>query len=129
MKRIIYNFPVQLPFRFEDIPKDPRGLLRDCEVTFYRASGPGGQHRNKAETAVRIVHLPTRTTAVAAEERSQSQNREKALERLHAKLVRHFKPRKKRRPTTVSREAREKRLREKGRRARLKVERRRPEPD
>jgi len=120
---------VQLPFRFEDIPENPRGLLADCEVTFYRASGPGGQHRNKAETAVRIVHLPTGTTAVAAAERSQSQNRERALERLYEKLVRRFKPRKKRRPTAVSREATERRLQEKSHRARLKEKRRTPEAD
>ena len=88
-------------FRFEDIPDDPRDLLRECEVSFYRASGPGGQHRNKTETAVRIVHLPTGITAVAADERSQFRTREAAAARLREKLVRRLKPRKPRRPTSV----------------------------
>ncbi len=100
-------------FRFEDIPRDPRDLLRECRVSFYRASGPGGQHRNKTETAVRIVHLPTGVSAVAADARSQSQNREAAVERLHAKLLRLLRPRKPRRATRVPSSQREKRLHEK----------------
>ncbi len=65
---------------------DP-ALGRQCEVTFGRASGPGGQHRNKVETAVRIVHVPTGIEATAAERRSQSQNRHVAERRLRVKLA------------------------------------------
>jgi protein subunit release factor B len=101
------------PFRFEDIPADPRDLARDCLMTFTRASGPGGQHRNKTETAVRIVHLPTGLVAMAAEERSQSRNRERAFERLREKLLRQLRPKKKRKPTRVPKSAKESRLREK----------------
>jgi protein subunit release factor B len=107
-------------FHFADIPADPRDLARDCEISFFRASGPGGQHRNKTETAVRVVHLPTGTTCAATEERSQTRNREKALERLREKLVRKFKPRKPRRETKVPRSAKENRLEEKIRRSRKK---------
>lgn len=102
-------------FRFEDIPRDPGDLLRECRVSFYRASGPGGQHRNKTETAVRIVHLPTGVTAVAADARSQWQNRQAAVERLHEKLLRQLRPRKPRHATRVPESQREKRLHEKQR--------------
>jgi len=100
-------------FRFEDIPADPRDLAPDCDITFARGSGPGGQHRNTTETAVRVVHRPTGVVATASEERSQSRNRERALERLREKLLRRLKPRKPRRRTAPPRAARETRLRRK----------------
>lgn len=89
------------PFRFGDIPEDPRKLLSDCTVNFYRASGPGGQHRNKTETAVRLLHRPTGISAVAADERSQTRNRAMALERLQDKLIRKLKPKNVRHATRV----------------------------
>ncbi|MGH9440906.1 MAG: peptide chain release factor-like protein [Thermoanaerobaculia bacterium] len=107
-------------FRYSDIPADPRDLARDCDVSFFRASGPGGQHRNKTETAVRVVHRPTGTIALATEERSQSRNRERAYERLREKLIRRLKPRKPRRRTKVPVSAKEKRLEAKVRRGRTK---------
>ena len=69
---------------------DDDALLADCTVEFRRASGPGGQHRNKVESAVRLHHGPTAITVNASERRSQSQNRLLALERLRARLERHF---------------------------------------
>ncbi len=120
--------PDSREFRFADIPPDPRDLAKDCDVSFYRASGPGGQHRNKTETAVRVVHRPTGTIAAAVEERSQSRNRERAFERLREKLIRKLKPRKPRRETRVPRSAKEKRLEEKIRRGRKKEFRRPPRP-
>ena len=62
------------------IPED------ELKVEFARSSGPGGQNVNKRETAVRIVHLPTKIAVHAEGERSQAQNREKALQILRAKL-------------------------------------------
>jgi protein subunit release factor B len=108
------------PFRYEDIPARAKELERDCALSFYRASGPGGQHRNKTETAVRVTHLPTGIVAAAAEERSQTRNREVALERLREKLVRRFQPRKPRRKTRVPARARSARLEEKVRRGETK---------
>lgn len=62
-------------------------LLRDCRVETYRASGPGGQKRNKTSSAVRITHLPSGICATATESRSQLENRARALHRLRLELA------------------------------------------
>lgn len=64
----------------------------DLRIETMRASGPGGQHVNKTETAIRVTHLPTGLSAIAREERSQHLNRKLALTRL-AELVRQEKNR------------------------------------
>ncbi len=62
----------------------------ELDISFARSSGPGGQNVNKRETAVRIVHTPTGTSAHVDGERTQQANREKALAILEAKLVRRL---------------------------------------
>ncbi|MEE9278009.1 MAG: peptide chain release factor-like protein [Dehalococcoidia bacterium] len=62
-------------------------LLRQCRVDTFRASGPGGQHRNKTDTAVRLTHQPTGCRAQASERRSQQQNRRRALARLRQTIA------------------------------------------
>jgi hypothetical protein len=57
-------------------------LLAQCEVDTYRASGPGGQKRNKTSSAVRLRHLPSGLLVIAEESRSQHENKAKALKRL-----------------------------------------------
>ena len=62
-------------------------LLKACDETRTRRSGPGGQHRNKVETAVVLVHRATGIRAEASERRSQAENRQVALRRLRLKLA------------------------------------------
>src|SRR5471030_2949166 len=57
-------------------------LLAQCEIDTYRASGPGGQKRNKTSSAVRVRHPPSELIVIAEESRSQHENRAKALKRL-----------------------------------------------
>jgi hypothetical protein len=61
-------------------------LLAQCAVDLYRASGPGGQKRNKTSSAVRLRHLPSGLIVIAEESRSQHENRERALRRLRRAL-------------------------------------------
>ena len=61
-------------------------LLDQCEVDTYRASGPGGQKRNKTSSAVRIRHPPSGLIVIAEESRSQHENRARALRRLRQAL-------------------------------------------
>jgi peptide chain release factor 2 len=66
----------------QDIPTE------EITVEFAKSSGPGGQNVNKRETAVRIVHLPTKLSVHVESERSQAQNRQKGLEILKGKIYR-----------------------------------------
>ncbi len=85
----------------------------DLEIEFYRRSGPGGQHKNKTATAVRIRHIPTGIVVQASERRSQHMNRNAAMERLAAAIAkRMFRP-KKRIPVRISNNQKRKRLEEK----------------
>lgn len=66
---------------------DSDRLLKDCEIRFTRRSGPGGQNRNKVETAVVLTHRPSGLIAEASERRTQGENRDSAAFRLRLLLA------------------------------------------
>lgn len=111
------------------LPDHLRRLLADCEVDVYRSSGPGGQHRNKTESSVRVRHLPTGLVRVATENRSQIRNRELALERLWAALEARRRKPKPRVATAPTRASQRERLDAKRREGALKRERRKRDDD
>jgi protein subunit release factor B len=70
---------------------DDADMLAQSTVDKYRARGPGGQKRNKTDSAVRIRHHPTELIAIAVESRSQHQNRAKAIKRLRQMIALHVR--------------------------------------
>ncbi len=66
---------------------DDNALLAQCDVHVYKASGPGGQHRNKVSSAVRLRHRPTGTTVHGDDSRSQHENKRLAIRRLRMNIA------------------------------------------
>jgi ribosome-associated protein len=99
-------------------------LAAECEETFFIASGPGGQHRNKTESGVRLLHRPTGVVVTATERRSQAQNRSAALLRLRERLQALSHVPRRRVATRPTRGSKERRLEEKRRNAERKSGRR-----
>jgi protein subunit release factor B len=106
---------------------DLEALKKRVIIETYRSSGPGGQRKNKVETAVRLRHLPSGIMVVATEHRSQADNRKLAFERLRDRLVKLNRPRKRRIPTSVSLKTIEKRIEEKKIRSKKKRLRQKPQ--
>ncbi len=104
----------------ERYPTDRDSLERDCDVDYFIASGPGGQHRNKVETGVRLTHRPSGTVVTATERRSQHANREAAFARMAARLEEQQRVPAQRRPTRPTAESHLRRLEAKHRTSTLK---------
>jgi protein subunit release factor B len=102
------------------LPASDEDLLRECEVDTFRSSGPGGQHVNKTESAVRLRHIPSGVVVTSQQERSQHQNKSLCLRKLREKIEKlNYRP-PKRVPTRVPRSAKNRTLEEKARRSRIK---------
>jgi protein subunit release factor B len=111
------------------LPESDEELLRECEMQSFRASGPGGQHVNKTESAVRLKHLPTGLVVTSRELRSQHQNKALCLEKLRERVKRLNHRPAKRIPTRVPKGARTRTLEAKSRRSLLKRLRGKPSAD
>ncbi len=98
-------------------------LEQACDMEFFVAGGPGGQHRNKVETAVRLTHRPSGFVVTATERRSQSANRDAAYERMAEKLLALQVVQKPRRPTKTPAGVKAKRLDGKKRKSEIKQSR------
>ena len=111
------------------LPESDEDLLRECDVETFRSSGPGGQHVNKTESAVRLKHRPSGVVVISRQERSQYRNKAIWLERLRKKVAQlNYRPAK-RIPTRVPRSAKNRTLEEKARRSQIKRLRSKPSPD
>lgn len=111
------------------LPDTDEELLRECEVETFRSSGPGGQHVNKTESAVRLKHLSSGVTVTAQQERSQYRNKAICLEKLREKIKGlNYRPAK-RVPTKVPRSAKNRTLEAKARRSHVKRLRSKPSTD
>ncbi len=109
------------------IPDSDEEFLKECQIETFRASGKGGQHVNKTESAVRITHLPTGIMTICQDERSQFQNKRKCLIQLRSKLEALNVRLPERIPTQKPRAAKEKILREKKFQSTKKKLRKKPE--
>ena len=77
-------------------------LLASCDVDTFRSGGKGGQHQNKTESGVRLVHRPTGITVVCRDERSQHLNKQRCLDTLRKRLAKLYEKPKPRIATKIS---------------------------
>jgi ribosome-associated protein len=98
-------------------------LEKEVRVDVFRASGPGGQHVNKTESALRLTHTPSGVVVIAQDSSSQHRNRDIAFERLIERLVKLNYVPKKRYKTKPTRSSVEKRIESKKIRGGIKTQR------
>ena len=116
--------PRQRPYSIErDV------LEREVVIEAFRSGGPGGQHRNVTDSAVRLRHLPSGVRVTAADSRSQARNKDTAFARLIERLRALNRVRKPRVPTKVTKSVVERRIQTKKRHQTVKRRRGPVEPD
>ena len=111
------------------LPEDDEALLRQCQFTATRSSGPGGQHVNTTDSAVRLEHLPTGLIVNSQRHRSQVMNRRDCIVKLRTLVARLNYRKPKRTPTRVSRAALERRRKAREKKSQKKSQRRPPSAD
>ena len=116
---------MEQPIRKKKFSTELNDLQKEVVISFYKSRGPGGQRKNKRETAVRVHHPPSGITVVATEHRSQAKNKALAFQRIQNKLKALNKKKKPRKPTSKPRAVREKELKEKKERSQKKELRKR----
>ena len=99
---------------------DLTNLRKEVRIDYFKSSGPGGQHKNKTMSCVRLFHKPTGIRVVATESRSQIRNRALAFKRLQVKLMELNIEEKERIPTRKPRYAKERILQNKKKRSKKK---------
>ena len=109
------------------VPESDEQLLAQCDVETFRSGGPGGQHANTTESAVRLTHRPTGIVVTCRDERSQYQNKMNCLRRLRERIEESRREPAKRIPTRAPQIAKTRRLEAKKRRSRVKRERTHPD--
>lgn len=120
---------VHLPEGYS-LPDTNEGLLAECKVSVFRATGPGGQGVNTTDSAVRLTHEPSGIVVVGRRQRSQLRNKEECLERLRDRIEAAMAPPPPpRKPSRPTRAAKERRLAQKSARSATKAGRRRPAAD
>ena len=112
--------PRDLPLRLPPYAVDRETLELEIRLDTYRASGPGGQHVNKTNSAIRLTHLPSGVVVIAQDSPSQFRNKETAFERLIARLTKLNHVPKKRLATKPTRASKERRIEAKKTRATVK---------
>ena len=117
------------PLQPPPYPLDEARLEAATRVEIFTGGGPGGQHRNKTQNAVRLHHEPSGVIITATERRSLEANRQAAFERLRERLVKLNHVPKRRKATRPTRGSVERRLTAKTQSSRKKAERRRPNDD
>lgn len=111
------------------LPESNEDLLRECEVETFRSSGPGGQHVNKTESAVRLRHTPSGVVVSSQQERSQHRNKALCLQKLRKKIEKLNYRAPKRVATKVPAAIKKRVLDEKSRRSQIKRLRSKPSAD
>jgi len=111
------------------LPESDEDLLRECYVETFRSSGPGGQHVNKTESAVRLRHFPSGVAVTSQQERSQHRNKALCLQKLRKKIEKLNHRPAKRVPTRVPARVKNRALEEKAHRSRIKRLRSKPSTD